>query len=166
VSIAYDFEQNVVENSMFYSRTDDLRLGIKAYSVNKLEIAGTNSDGGTKTKQKRLEVSVGDPDGDIRTQYFWNVPDEATLKALAIQRLNKLKFEGWKGTFSSFGLPFVRHGDAISFNSAITPERVGTYLLKSSNVKFGRMGFRRYMEPHLRIDSTSKFTYNDFINGL
>lgn len=170
ISTAYDFEQNVVENSMLYSRTDDVRLGIKAYSVNKLEIAGFNSAGKPKTKQKRLETFVGDPDGDIRTQYFWDVPTVAQLKELAIQRLNKLKYEGWKGTFSSFGLPYVKHGDAVSFKSDITPERNGTYLTKSVSVKFDHSGgFRRIMEPHLRIynDNDPKhLNYKDFINGL
>lgn len=163
-STAYDFEQNIVSNDMVYSRLDDVRLGIKAYSVNKTELTTLNSAGKAKTKKVRLETFVGDPDGEIRTQYFWDVKDVATLKSLARQRLDKLKFEGWRGKFTSFGLPYVRHGQAISLNSKITPERNGIYLVKSVSTRFGQEGFRRTIEPHLRIDSNLKLS--DFLNGL
>lgn len=163
-STAYDFEQNIIRNDMIYSRTDDVRLGIKAYSVNKVKLTTLNSAGNAKTKQSRLETFVGDPDGEIRTQYFWDVKDIPTLKALAAQRLNKLKYEGWKGKFTSLGLPMVQHGHAVSLNSKITPERNGIYLVKSVSTKFGQNGFKRTIEPHLRIDSSLKIT--DFINGL
>lgn len=163
-STSYDFEQNIVQNDMTYSRNDDVRLGIKAYSVNKVTLGTVNSAGKFKTKQERLEAFVGDADGEIRTQFFWDVKDTATLKSLASQRLNKLKFEGWKGKFTSFGLPFVREGQAISLTSRITPEMDGTYLVKGVEVTFGQNGFRRIIEPHIRIDNNLKIT--DFINGL
>lgn len=163
-SASYDFEQNIIQNDMTYSRSDDLRLGIKAYSVNKVTLGTVNSAGKFKTKQERLEAFVGDADGELRTQFFWNVKDTATLKSLAEQRLNKLKFEGWKGKFTSFGLPFVREGQAISLSSRITPEMNGTYLVKGVEVTFGQNGFRRIIEPHIRIDNNLKIT--DFINGL
>lgn len=168
---AFDFEQNITENQMVYLRTDDVRLGIHAYSVTKHEIAnGTNSAGKLKTKQVRLEANVGDTDGEIRTQYFWpdtnTSPDldQKTLIALATQRLNKLKYEGWRGSFTSFILPFVAHGQAITLTSSVTPERIGTYLVKSVKTKFGQSGARRIIEPHIRIDTT--LTITDFANGL
>lgn len=163
-STSYDFEQNIVQNDMIYSRNDDVRLGIKAYSVNKVTLGTINSSGKFNTKQKRLEAFVGDADGEIRTQFFWDVKDVTTLKSLAEQRLNKLKFEGWKGKFTSFGLPFVQEGHAISLSSRITPEMDGTYLVKGVDVSFGQNGFRRTIEPHIRVDNNLKLT--DFINGL
>lgn len=170
-TVAYDFEQNITKNDMVYLRTDDVRLGIHAYSVGKYElVSGTNSKGKKKTKQVRLEANVGDTDGEIRTQYFWPATnkdkdlDKDALVKLATQRLNKLKYEGWRGSFESFILPFVRHGQAITLNSEVTKERVGTYLVKNVKVKFGQNGARRIIEPHIRIDTTLSIT--DFMNGL
>lgn len=162
---AYDFENNIITDDMVYLRKDDLRLGIKAYSIDKKELTTTNSSGGTKTQSKRLETFVGDTDGEIRTQFFWDVKTEDELKALATQRLNKLKYEGWRGQFTSFGLPFVRHGQAVSLKSKVTPERGGAYLVKGTKVKFGMGGFRRMIDPHIRIDDNI-YTANDFANGI
>jgi hypothetical protein len=165
-SVEYDFEENIISNEMFYTRKDDIRLGIKAVSVNKVNQGGTNSERGNKTKNKRLEVTVGDADGDLRTQFFWDVKTEDELTKLALQLLPKIKYEGWKGNFTSFILPFIRHGQAVSFNSTITPEREGIYLVKSVKVKFGINGARRIIEPHLRIDNSTNFKTSDFTNGL
>ncbi len=172
-STTYNFQQNIIDGTqLIYLRKDDVRLGIKAYSVGKYELTTFNSAGKLSTKNKRLEVVVGDTDGDIRTQFFWPATntspelDLANLKTLAIQRLNKMKYEGWHGSFTSFGIPYVQHGQAVKLQDDIIPERTGTYLIKSVKVKFGMGGFRREIEPHLRIDGVSGLSTKDFINGL
>jgi len=183
-TIAYGFQQNIIDNgaSLEYLRKDDIRLGIKAYSVAKYDLTTTNSAGGKNTKNTRLEVIVGDKDGDMRTQYFFPAtntsPDLnlANLTALANQRLNRLKFEGWHGSFLSFGLPYVQHGMAVSLNDNVNSgtfiandkpvvmERQGIYLVRGTKVKFGMGGFRRTIELHLRLDN--QFTATDIANGL
>jgi hypothetical protein len=152
-------------------RKEDLRLGIKAYSVGKYELTSTNSAGKKQTKHQRLEVTVGDKDGDIRTQFFWSENkgkdlDLENLKKQALQRLKRLKYDGWRGSFSSFGLPYLQHGMAVQLKDNVIPERTGVYLVKSVNIRFGMNGYRRTIEPHIRIDSPSGLTANDFKNGL
>jgi hypothetical protein len=183
-TIAYGFQQNITDNgdNLQYTRKDDVRLGIKAYSVGKYKQTTTNESGGLTTKSKRLEVSVGDTDGDIRTQFFWpnnenETLDLDTLTKLAEQRLNKMKFEGWRGSFESFGLPYVQHGMAISLNDVVMSganlqngehmimERQGIYLVKGTEVNFGMNGFRRKNDLHLRLDGQDYKT-EDFKNGL
>ena len=182
-TFAYGFQQNITDNgaNLVYLRKDDVRLGIKAYSVGKYKQSSTNSAGKPTTKTERLEVQVGDTDGDLRTQFFWadnNTPilDKQTLTDLATQRLNKIKFEGWRGTFESFGLPYVQHGQAISLNDvvssgtniqnnqSITMEREGIYLVEGTEVSFGQNGFRRKNKLHLRIDN--QYSATEFQNGL
>ncbi|HWY13257.1 MAG TPA: hypothetical protein VN026_18140 [Bacteroidia bacterium] len=170
-STVYDFEKNIVKNDMIYQRKDDIRLGIKAHCQNIMHPGTVNSAGKQKTKKVRLEASVGDPDGEIRTMNFIDSPndpikDVKTLEAHALPFLTKLKIEGWKGNFTSFGLPIVRHGEAITLSSEITPERIGTYLVKKTTVKFNEQGFRRINEPHIRIGGTFGLKPADFINGL
>lgn len=173
LSTQYDFQKNIVDTTnLIYLRKDDVRLGIKAFSVGKYELTSVNSAGKLKTKSKRLEVSVGDTDGDIRTQFFWPATnkdpdlDLKQLKILAEQRLNKLKYEGWRGNFSSFGLPYVQHGQAVTLKDEVIPERTGTYLVKGVIVRFGMGGFRREIEPHIRIDKVSGLNISDMVNGL
>lgn len=165
-STAYDFQNNILTSNMNYVRKDDLRLGIKAYSVDEFELTTSNANGGTNTNAKRLETTVGDQDGEIRTQYFWNVKSLAQLTTLATQQLTKLKFEGWHGSFVSLGLPYVQHGNAITIKDAIIPERQGTYLVKGVKVTFGvKEGFRRELDLHIRV-GTPTFSPSDYINGL
>jgi hypothetical protein len=173
ISTAYDFQQNIIDgNNLIYLRKDDVRLGIKAYSVGKYELATTNSSGTKSTKSQRLEVNVGDLDGDIRTMFFFPKTDTSkdldieNLKTLANQALIKLKYEGWRGTFMSFGLPYVQHGQAVTLKDNVIQERTGTYLVKGTNVTFGQHGFRRKIDLHIRIDSVTGLKVNDFLNGL
>ena len=183
--VAYGFQQNITDNgqNLLYQRNDDIRLGIKAYSVGKYELNATNSAGGTTTKSQRLEVVVGDKDGDLRTQYFFPSTntspslDLAALTTLATQRLNKLKYEGWRGSFESFGLPYVQHGMCVSINDSVasgnlvfgnqnlTLERGGVYMVKGTEVRFGMNGFRRKIDLHLRMDN-NQFTPTEISNGL
>ncbi len=177
-TIDYNFQQNIVENQMVYLRKDDVRLGIRAYSVSKYELSALNSAGKKKTKQTRLQANVGDQDGEIRTMYFWpKYPTDPDLSAtnlteLATQMLQRLKYEGWRGEFTSFGIPYVQHGQAVKLSSTVnsqTPaiggvsEMQGVYLVKSVNTKFGTGGFRRTIEPHIRLDNNNGI---DYTSGL
>ena len=173
ISTQYDFQQNIInQNNLIYLRKDDVRLGIKAYSVGKYELTHTNSSGGTSTKSQRLEVAVGDTDGEIRTMFFYPKTntspdlDKANLLTLANQALLKLKFEGWHGNFNSFGLPYVQHGQAVTIKDVVIPERTGTYLIKGTKVNFGQGGFRREIELHIRIDAQTGFDIKELQNGL
>ncbi len=175
-TFAYDFQNNITQtDNLVYLRKDDVRLGIRAYSVAKYELTSTNSAGKKQTKNQRLSVNVGDQDGDIRTQFFFPATntdkdlDLASLKALALQRLTKLKYEGWRGSFSSFGLPYVQHGMAVSLTDSILKERQGIYLVKGTTLRLDIKGqkpaLKRTIELHIRIDNQN-LTQSDFENGL
>lgn len=156
------FQFNILDSNLDYKRLDDIQLGITAYSVNKVQLETTNSRGSFVTKNKRLQVFVGKQGGEIRTLYFWNVPDEATLTAMATQRLNRFYYEGWRGTFETFLQPRLKHGDAVILTDRILPERNGTYLVKSV-VPSTKNGGRQTVELDMRID---QFLENELANGL
>lgn len=140
-----------------------MRIGIKAYSIDELELETTTADGKKKTKKKRLETSVGPTDGEVRTLYFWNVKTEADLKAQAQARLSRIYFEGFVGSFTTFGLPFVKQGDAAILRDTVLPERNGKYLIKKVEYGFGLGGYRQKIYLDLRIDTLSQEEIN---NGL
>jgi hypothetical protein len=154
--VVFAFQQNIISDSMEYKRLDDIKIGVTAYSHSKFDVTGVNKNGSTKKQKKRLEVFVGDVGGEVRTLNFFNVNNVNDLKTLALQWLPKLKYEGFYGSFTTFGQPMVRHGDAAVLRDAVIPERSGTYLIKAVTTTFGMNGFRQKVDLHMRIDTLDK----------
>lgn len=152
----FDFQENIKSDSLEYTRKDDIRICVKAFSVNEEELQSTNNDGTNKKTKTRLETTVGDLDGEVRTLYFWNVTTVEELKQLATERLTRIYYEGFKGNFTTFGLPSLRIGDGAVFEDDILPERNGTYLVKGVRKTFGTDGFSQNAVIDLRIDQLSE----------
>lgn len=150
--IVFQFQENIISDNLEYRRKDDVRIGVKAYSIDEQELDETTKDGKTKTKKTRLEAIVGPQDGEVRTLYFWDIKTVAELEKQAKSRLNRIYYEGFYGSFVTFGLPFVRQGDAVVLRDAILPERNGTYLVKKVEYEFGQDGYRQIIHLDIRID--------------
>ena len=60
--------------------------------------------------------------------------------------LDRLRFEGYRGSFETFGDYFIRHSDQVTLKSFEYPEREGTYLVDSVDTYFGKNGFRKSIE--------------------
>lgn len=163
VQRVFAFQKNIIADSLQFKRIEDLRIGAKCYSLNKATTNSTNKNGRAKTKTARLETFVGDTDGEIRTLYFWNVPDVKTLAILGNRELRKFFYTGYSGSFVTFGLPFVKHGDEVVIQDTVLPERNGSYLVKGVKKSFGQNGFRQEVELHLKL---SVFSQTQIANGL
>lgn len=148
----FKFQQNIIEDELEYNRRDDVQLSCIAYSINKIELQQTTKRGKKKTKSQRLEVLVsyrlgkfvrnerplgGKADyapntaGERRTLYFWDVTDVKKLGDLAEQELVKYLYTGFKGSFLTFGVPYVKQGDNVDIIDTVMPERNGRYKVKS-----------------------------------
>lgn len=147
------FQKNIISDNLEYKKLEDIKLGAKCYSINKVELTTTNKDGSKKTKAKRLETFVGEQDGEIRTLYFWNIKTETELKQLGERELRKFYYEGFTGKFTTFGQPFVKHGDEVVLQDNILPERNGSYLVKGVRRTFGQGGYRQEIELHLKLST-------------
>ena len=121
-------QTQVIEDDLVYQRSEDVRIKVKAISI--------------LPDNTRIEVEVGDPDGDQRTLNYYNLT-EADLIATANRELPKLKYTGFKGTFTTFGEPLINHGDAITLTDIKTPERDGAYLVDEVTITQGSGGFRQ-----------------------
>lgn len=129
----FDFEENIIsDTSLEYQRKDDVRLRVKAISIN-------SSD------NSRITLDVGDDDGVQKTVYTQNT-SESDLKKFADLKLEELKYEGYKGKFETFGEPYVRHGDIAKLVSKKYPEKNGTYQIVSITRNFGVDGYRQNIE--------------------
>lgn len=161
----FRFQENIIEDDLKYSRTDDVQLGIQAYSFGKFS-SGVRKDGKPKNGLKRyecfaiykrgkLQILDAKPagwEGELRTL---NLAAEslAELKDLVQKNAYKLIYDGFVGSFTTFGLPYVRHGDNIILRDAVLPDRNGTYKCKKNEMKFGMNGFRQVLHVDMRVDT-------------
>lgn len=166
----FQFQKNILpDDKLEYKRQDDIQLGAKVYSVNKVELSALTKAGNPTTKHKRLETFVGAQGGEIRTLYFWDVTDVNKLKELGKKELSKFYYEGFFGSFTAFGLPSVKHGDIVDLIDAVLPERNGSYYVKNVKKSFGIGGIRQVISIHFKVynaDGTSLFTQDQINAGL
>jgi hypothetical protein len=133
-TVAYNFQGNVPKDGLAgleYKRSDDVRLKVKAI--------------GMLPNNTRDEVEVGDEGGDTTTLHFYNKSGNE-LKALAAQKLGEMKFDGYRGSFTAFGVPMPIHGMIAKVTDSRYPERSGSFFIDSVNVEFNSSGFRRQIE--------------------
>jgi len=124
----YKFQDNVVGNNLEFKSKEDMKLKVKAISI--------------MPDNKKIEVEVGDTDGEERTLNFYNVP-EKSLKELADKEIEKMKYDGYRGSIIVFGTPTARSGDKAEIRDQEYPERDGTYHIEGVKVTFGINGYRR-----------------------
>lgn len=158
------FQGNIVSDELQYTRADDVRIGIKAYSVQKELHATLNKDGTQKTSHNRLEATVGDQDGEIRTYFSPGATTVEQLKAEATARLRRYYYEGFRGTFTTFLQPQVKHGDIVNLIDRVLPERNGSYFVKSVSPSVGMNGGRQKIELDMRIDGN--LTLDEIRDGV
>lgn len=114
--VNYDFQTNVPDkgNDLKFTSKDDIKIKLKATSI-----LPTN---------EKIEIELGDPDGALRTLHYYNL-SESELRSTANRDFEDLKYDGLKGSFISFGYPFVRHGDVVSLVDGYYPDNNGAYFV-------------------------------------
>lgn len=125
----FEFQKNIIDESgLEYMRDDDVRLKVTAINI--------------LPDNTRKSITVGDTLGEERTMFFYDVTD-AELTKLATEALEKLKYEGFAGSFVTFLQPTVKHGDAIKMIDPLIPDRNGVYLVRKVVTRFGLDGGRQ-----------------------
>lgn len=163
----FHFQKTIISDNLEYMRLDDIRLGIRAYSISTKELNTVNSSGENKLKKERLEVVVGDLDGEIKPYHFTGIKTVDELKTRALKLLPRLRYEGFRGSFTTFGLPKVKHGDSVELINDILPEQKGTYLVKEvREVNNIENELVQIITLDIRIDGLNVNQINEFqLNG-
>lgn len=168
----FSFQDNIISDELQYQRKDDIVMSAVAYSFNKVLTGKTRKDGKASSQSQRLEVLVTLQNGSFttkirtpgqtadfapntvgerRTLYYNNVYSTAILTNYATLTLQKYFYTGFKGTFTTFGLPFVKMGDNANITDNILPERNGIYKVKSVKYSGGVNGLRQVIELDYKI---------------
>ena len=134
--IYYNFNRNIIDPQLQYSRQDDIRIRVKGIS---------------KFKDGRVvSVILGDAGGDLRTLNYVNL-EKSELEKVVKSTLDKLKYDGYKGTYKGFGIPFIRPGDTAVIDDPTWTERKGSYETEEVRTTFNMSGFRREITPERKI---------------
>jgi hypothetical protein len=135
----YAFQQNVIDDDLTYKRAEDVRIKAKVIAYH-------------RNGKKTTVPDVGDTDGEERTITLrTETTDVAELKRLAVQKLSGFKYDGYRGSLTSFGVPFILHSGVAVLIDDAHPQRAGNYLVDKVKTTFGTDGFRRTIDLGKRI---------------
>lgn len=135
----FDFNKNIIQSDLEYLREDDVKIKVTAVSM--------------QPDNKKIQIETGDSQGDNRTLTFYNLT-ESELKKAADREIDKLKYEGFRGSFTTFGSPKVIHGDTVKLNDNKFPERSGSYFIEGIETNFGMNGFRQKINLGAKASTT------------
>ena len=166
----FRFQDNIISDELEYMRKDDIVLSAVAHNTIEEATGAMCKDGSAKTKKKRIEVLVtvkngirtdkvigeGDivpenEDGERRTFFFPGAQTAQQLADLAYNKLLMYYYTGLRGTFTTFGIPFVRQGDNADIQDPILPERNGLYKIKAVEYSGGVEGLRQVIHLDYKI---------------
>ncbi|TXI15756.1 MAG: hypothetical protein E6Q66_01170 [Pedobacter sp.] len=129
--------KNIINEELEFRRAEDIKLKVKATSVDR--------------KNRRLEVNMGDKDGE-EIQVFANNIGYDALKLFAEKALDRYKYTGYQGSIETFGEPVVHKCEGVHLE--ISDGNQGDYLIKKVEVNFGTSGYRQKIElgPPLKVE--------------
>jgi hypothetical protein len=127
----------LIDNNLEYIRKDDVKILLKGVVL--------------KTDNTKEEIEVGDKDGEVRTLHRYNI-STADMKRFLNQELEALKYEGYRGTFTTLIEPNVNHGDIVEIVPNLYDlEHEGKYLVKRVTKTFDGTAARQEIELERRI---------------
>lgn len=132
----YQIGKNVVDDSLEIVDESDTRMSCKAILITK--------------DNKRIEKEVGNPLGEKRTLYFYNISPSA-LESIAKKELVKYKYTGLKGSFNTFLIPNPRLGQRSEIRHPSFPDKNGKYLTTKIETTLSESGARRKIFIGLKV---------------
>jgi hypothetical protein len=169
----FRFQKNIISDNLEYQRKEDIVISATAESYYVQSGGGSTKDGATKGKTRKLMVFVSlDAQGNFKSQTITNtsqIPQNVAgermtfffpyaktakeLTELAKNELQKKYYTGFKGYFTTFGIPFIPMGDNVKIEDPILQDRNGTYKVKSVTYMSGvTIGQRQVITLDYKID--------------
>jgi prophage tail gpP-like protein len=137
--VTYVYGRNVIKHSLEWVDEDDVQLKVKAVSVSRDNVF---------TKEE-----VGDPEGEVRTIFFYDLADGEDLGERALQELTKYKYSGYRGKLTGFLMPICRIGNTVRYRDDNFANREGDYLVESVKTNLSTSGGRRSVTLGLKLSA-------------
>lgn len=137
--VPLQFTPNIIEDDLTYKNADNQRVKIVATSI-------------LSKDNKQLTAEAGDGDGRTVPVFYYD-KSQADLQKLANNLAATYKVSGFEGSITTFGLPYVRHGDIVVLSDGTISERNGGYLVKQVARRFGFGGYRQTIELDRKASS-------------
>lgn len=135
--VVYHFQKNALAKGLVYKRKEDLKIKVKAISL--------------LPNNQHITKEYGDNDGDTTTLHFYN-KTEKELDVLAPQQLERMKYNGYKGSFRSLGgYPFCDHSFTCWLEDDFYPEREEGVFADAVETNYGPEGYHRIITPGRKI---------------
>lgn len=166
----FKFQENIISSELDYNRKDDIVLSAKASNHIQEVTNKMTKDGHLKTKNVRIEVlctiknniesykvigkgDTVDPniEGERKDFVFLDAKTPAQLAEKAFNNLRLYYYDGYKGSFTTFGTPVVELGDNARIINDILPEQNGIYKIKQVDTEGGIGGMRQKITLDYRI---------------
>lgn len=128
---SFGFQKDIISDSLEFVKAEDIKFSVLATSI--------------LPDNSKIQVTKGDSDGVERTLHFYNV-DKTTLEERASKALINFKYDGFTGSFTTFGQPTIRHGDVVNLTDKYYPEKSGRYIVKAVKTTFGLSGYRQEID--------------------
>lgn len=122
---------NVKSQALEYTSKDDIKLKVTAIS---------NLSNG-----KKIEVTIGDADGEERTLNFFDL-QKPELETIATKEMERLRYDGFRGDFTAFGAPIVFHGDIAELINEQESDKSGSYWIDGVSYGYGVNGFEQVIK--------------------
>jgi len=127
--VELQFGRDIIDDSnLTYRNAKDIDISLTCISID--------------DENNRLEATAGDPWGSARNLYYYNESQES-LQKTADEAVALFKFNGYRGSFTIFGIPDVNHGDSVLIRNGDIVDTEGEYLLEKVVKRFGQGGFRQ-----------------------
>jgi hypothetical protein len=127
---AFEFSRNIIEHNLEWRKEEDVEIRLKGIIM--------------YPDDKKKELFEGPETGEERTFHAYNVT-EAEMRKLMKVEIERLRFTGYRGSFTTFGVPDVRHGDIITITDPVY-DRTATSMAKKVTLSFGVNGYRQEIE--------------------
>ena len=155
-AIVFDTTCNMISDNLTYTLAEDVRIGVKAESILR-----DNSRLNAYAPAEAFDKSKGKDGKDtftIKSDYaqrqFYNphCTTQAELQAYADKMAAELVVDSMSGSFTAFGVPYVRKGDIVELRDVERLERNGKCFLVDGVVyNFGSGGYRQVVTLGARI---------------
>lgn len=143
-NVTFKFQKNIIEDELDYQRKDDMKVSAIVCATYEGKTGSLTADGFEKTKKIRKELFVYQTKGEFQykvlakgekpppnddgyrftLEYVGNISNSELFEK-AVQELQKSYYTGLKGSLTTFGMPYVKHGDNITlYDSPVASDQV------------------------------------------